>query len=231
MIWSIEKWWFWGSWPSRFRMRRVLFMKRALSPQIWICTLSFLHQNCYYAFSIQKISFLSSLVALSKAVRQYGFCKPNIVDQPVLEITQGWHPLQDMFCEIPIVKNDTDMTQSSIFFSSHSCDLSIWWYDDFSVEKVQVLCGPNGGGKSCYLKQVGIISILASMGSYVPAEACTLGCLDTLFACTSYHHSSWAEVGAMATESHILSRAFRGSTQRSLVLLDEVGRSTNDVGT
>ncbi len=156
----------------------------------------------------KRIAGLDVAVALAEAAHCFGWVRPVLVDEPVLHIREGRHPVVER--RLPaqrFVPNDTEM--------------------DGDSTRLVLLTGPNMAGKSTYMRQVALIVIMAQMGSYVPAQSATIGLVDRLF----------ARVGAqddiaggrstfmveMSETASILSRA----TARSLILLDEIGRGTS----
>ena len=146
------------------------------------------------------------LACLAERAYTLGFHAPNFTEQRGVQITQGWHP---------VVKNS-----STDAFIANDLSLS-------PHQSMLIVTGPNMGGKSTYMRQVALISLLAYVGSYVPAEAATLGPIDRIFTrigaaddLTSGRSTFMVE---MTETAHILHNA----SPYSLVLLDEIGRGTS----
>jgi DNA mismatch repair protein MutS len=151
---------------------------------------------------------LDVLAALAEAAARYGYVRPEVTGERVLDIRAGRHPVVEQALPggVPFVPNDVRLGND---------------------ERLLIITGPNMAGKSVLVRQVALITLMAHMGSFVPAESARIGLADRIF----------ARVGAsddiaqgrstflveMAEVAHILSEA----TLRSLVVLDEVGRGTS----
>jgi DNA mismatch repair protein MutS len=131
---------------------------------------------------------------------------PQIVVEPVLEIDSGYHPIVAELLEGAFVPNSLSFPREG-----PAC---------------YVITGPNMGGKSTYLRQAAVITILAQVGSFVPALAATVGIVDRIFArlgaADDLHEGESTFMVEMREASQILASA----TARSLVLIDELGRGT-----
>jgi len=146
-------------------------------------------------------------LALGEAAARYGYTRPEIDDGYVIDIKGGRHPVVERLLEGEFVPNDT-------LLSRQDCQLII-------------LTGPNMAGKSTYLRQVGLIVLLAQIGSFVPAERAKIGVVDRLFTRVGLYDEISAGRSTFMVEmvetAHILHQA----TPRSLILLDEIGRGTS----
>lgn len=149
---------------------------------------------------------LDALVALSLAAVNNQWVCPTVVDGQILDIQQGRHPIIEKLLGGSFIPNSV-----SFGVPEPTCF---------------VVTGPNMGGKSTYLRQTAIITILAQIGSYVPAEAATIGVVDRIFArlgsADDLHEGESTFMVEMREAAHILASA----TARSLVLIDELGRGT-----
>ena len=176
------------------------------------------------------------LVAFARAARAYGYARPVVVSpseadgEDFITIRAGRHAVQELRDRIhPIggefVPNNT------------SCGGSLA-YGGFEDARIHLITGPNGSGKSVYARQVAIVAFLAHVGSFVPADAAHLTCVDAIFASsprnvsvptTSFSAASEASemtTSAFAQELAHVSRALQFSSRRSIVLLDEFGKGT-----
>jgi DNA mismatch repair protein MutS len=154
----------------------------------------------------RALATLDALSALGETAARRRYVKPAIHQGDEIEIVQGRHPVIEVFNEDPFVPN-------SVYLNN-------------STDRLLVITGPNMGGKSTVLRQTAIISILAQMGSFVPAERARLPLLDRV----------WTRVGAsddlargrstFMVEMTETAAILHSSTPRSLVLLDEIGRGT-----
>ncbi|HZN55065.1 MAG TPA: DNA mismatch repair protein MutS, partial [Candidatus Polarisedimenticolaceae bacterium] len=147
------------------------------------------------------------LAALAQLAEERGYCRPTLVAEPMLRIVRGRHPVvEQMPLDGPFTPNDARLSSES--------------------GRVAILTGPNMGGKSTYLRQVGLIALLAQAGSFVPADEAEIGIVDRIF-CRVGASDNLAEgqstfMVEMAETANILHHA----TGSSLVLLDEIGRGT-----
>jgi DNA mismatch repair protein MutS len=155
---------------------------------------------------VSRLALLDVLASFARVARSERWCRPRLVPEPVLSITDGRHPVVEALRRRePFVPNDTDLGGEG---------------------RVVILTGPNMGGKSTYLRQNALVVLLAHAGSYVPAAAATVGVCDRIFtrvgASDSLARGESTFLTEMAETAHIL----RHATPRSLVVLDEIGRGT-----
>ena len=155
------------------------------------------------AYGLARVDVLSGLAVLAQERR---YCRPTIVDDRVLEIVDGRHPVLEQQLGSEFVAND-------VRFGG----------DD----SVALITGPNMAGKSTYIRQVALITLMAQLGSYVPARSATIGLCDRLFtrigASDELHRGQSTFMVEMTETANILNNA----TDRSLVILDEIGRGTS----
>lgn len=154
----------------------------------------------------RALACLDALGSLAETAVRRRFVRPTMHDGDQIEIIHGRHPVIEVFTEVPFVPN-------SIYLNN-------------STDRLLIITGPNMGGKSTVLRQTAIISILAQMGSFVPAESARLPLLDRI----------WTRVGAsddlargrstFMVEMTETAAILHSATPRSLVLLDEIGRGT-----
>jgi DNA mismatch repair protein MutS len=154
----------------------------------------------------RALAAMDALASLAEAAVRRRFVRPSMHDGDEIEIIQGRHPVIEVFNDEPFVPNNL--------------------YLNNSTDRLLIITGPNMGGKSTVLRQTAIISILAQMGGFVPAEKARLPLLDRV----------WTRVGAsddltrgrstFMVEMTETAAILRSATARSLVLLDEIGRGT-----
>ena len=156
--------------------------------------------------TIRALAQLDVLVCLAQRAEQLQLKRPTLSDTPGIHITQGRHPVVEQVLDAPFIPNDCVLTPD---------------------ERMMVVTGPNMGGKSTYMRQVALITLLAHAGSFVPAEVARIGPVDRIFSrigagddLTRGHSTFMVE---MVETAHIL----RHATERSLVLMDEIGRGTS----
>jgi DNA mismatch repair protein MutS len=155
-----------------------------------------------------RLGLLDALVSLARTARAGAWVRPRIVDEAVLVVEGGRHPVVEALRpREAFVPNDASLGSEG--------------------ERLVVLTGPNMGGKSTYLRQNALLVLLAHAGSYVPAAAATIGLTDRIFtrvgASDSLVRGESTFLVEMAETAHIL----RHATERSLVILDEIGRGTS----
>jgi DNA mismatch repair protein MSH6 len=162
-------------------------------------------------------AMLDALGSLAQIASQPGFCRPQIVDcppsaKPGIEVIQGRHPC-------------VDVTHSGGDFIPN--DLILGGKFDPDGSSVLLLSGPNMGGKSTLLRQTCLITILAQVGSFVPAERCSLTPIDRIFTRLGASDRILCGQSTFFVELAETAAAVRGATRRSLVIMDELGRGTS----
>ncbi len=157
--------------------------------------------------SARVLAKLDVVAALAEIAATQGYIRPDMVDDDLLEIEEGRHPVVEQ--TLPgsrFVPNDT------IFEPG---------------ERIRILTGPNMSGKSTFLRQVALIVLLAQTGSFVPAKSARIGLIDRIFtrigAQDEIHAGQSTFMVEMVETANILNHA----TTRSLLILDEIGRGTS----
>jgi len=161
-----------------------------------------LHRTAAFVATVDVLSCLAEVAALN------GYVEPVVDDGRVLEIHQGRHPVVEM------LQND------GRFVPNNS-------YMDDDVHRIQLLTGPNMGGKSTYLRQVALIAIMAQMGSFVPAESARVGVFDRIFTRVGASDNLARGASTFLVEMQETANILHNATPASLVILDEVGRGTS----
>nr|XP_033719918.1 mutS protein homolog 5 isoform X9 [Tursiops truncatus] len=152
-------------------------------------------------------SRLDVLLALASAARDYGYSRPRYSPRLLgVRIQNGRHPLMEL-CARTFVPNSAECGGYK--------------------GRVKVITGPNSSGKSIYLKQVGLITFMALVGSFVPAEEAEIGAVDAIF--TRIHSCESISLGlsTFMIDLNQVAKAVNNATERSLVLIDEFGKGTN----
>ena len=155
------------------------------------------------------IAELDVLLGFAYAARRYDYCRPKIDDDIVIDIQEGRHPVIEQLLppDQPYVPNDTRLEN-----------------DD---QQVLLITGPNMVGKSALLRQVALITLMAQIGSYVPAQRARIGLVDKIFTRVGASDNVSAGESTFMVEMSETARIANSATDRSLILLDEIGRGTS----
>ncbi|CAO3702359.1 unnamed protein product [Rhizopus stolonifer] len=170
---------------------------------------------------VDTLSYLDCLIALSVTALKFGYVKPVMTDTNVLEIKKGRHPLQEL-CVETFIPNDTHLEGGKGFGNNSTVA------DDDRINSIQVVTGANFSGKSVYLKQVALVTFMAHIGSFIPASSATVGITDKLFTRTQTLETISKPQSAFAYDLQQLQKALSNSTCRSLVIIDEFGKGTEN---
>ncbi len=157
------------------------------------------------AAAVAEIDALGSLANV--AVRD-GYCRPDVDESGVIEITAGRHPVVERVLKDSLfVPNDTFMGEKE--------------------QRVAIITGPNMAGKSTYMRQVALIVLLAQIGSFVPAAAAHIGVVDRIFTRIGASDDLAAGQSTFMVEMTEVADILRHATKKSLLILDEIGRGTS----
>jgi DNA mismatch repair protein MutS len=151
------------------------------------------------------------------------FCQPEFVDEPVLEIEQGRHPVVAPVLEGGFVPNDTSLRavstpQSAVGNPQSSIP---------NPQSLALITGPNMAGKSTYIRQVALLTLLAHCGCWVPAKRMRLGVVDRIFTRVGASDELARGQSTFMVEMLETANILHNATERSLVILDEIGRGTS----
>ncbi|KAG5735367.1 Prohibitin-2 [Termitomyces sp. T112] len=166
---------------------------------------------------------LDCLLAFAEASQTYNYRRPVMVDDNIIDIYQGRHPLQEQVIDT-FVPNDALLvggTGSGPTFRNGK-DIS----DSEQQNSVLLCTGANACGKSIYLKQIALIQYMAQIGCFVPAQSAKLGLVDRIFTRISTKESVSKVQSAFMIDLNQVSLALRNCSARSLILLDEFGKGT-----
>ncbi|KAK0244297.1 muts domain V-domain-containing protein [Armillaria nabsnona] len=166
---------------------------------------------------------LDCLLAFADASRLYGYRRPTMVDQNIIDIKQGRHPLQEQVVDT-YVPNDAHLTGG--FYDPSDLLSDNTRSSDKTWNSVVLCTGANACGKSVFLKQIAMIQFMAQIGCFVPADSATLGVVDKIFTRISTRESVSKVQSAFMIDLNQVSLALRNSTARSLIILDEFGKGT-----
>ena len=158
----------------------------------------------------RALATLDVLCALAERALTLNWCAPQFSREPCLEIEAGRHPVVEMRL------NET----SAGTFIANDTRLG-------PKQRMQIITGPNMGGKSTYMRQVAVIVMLASIGSYVPAAACRLGPIDAIHTRIGAADDLANAQSTFMLEMLEAAQILHSATPNSLVLMDEIGRGTS----
>jgi DNA mismatch repair protein MutS len=177
-----------------------------------------------YAEAVAELDVLACFADVS---RRYGYVRPTVVDEPVLDVRQGRHPVLDRILEDRFVPNDCALGRSAVPDRTDEDPTDDGAAGNAPAGTLAIITGPNMAGKSTYIRQVALIALMAHTGCFVPAESATVGLMDRLFtrigASDELHAGQSTFMVEMTETANILHHA----TDRSLVILDEIGRGTS----
>ncbi|MFY7998844.1 MAG: DNA mismatch repair protein MutS [Candidatus Kapaibacteriota bacterium] len=154
------------------------------------------------------VAAIDCLQSFAQAAREYDYVCPDVDESDTLHIEDGRHPVVERLLPIgeKYVANSTQM--------------------DTRREQMHIITGPNMSGKSSYLRQIGLITLLAHIGAFVPAKKAHIGLIDRIFTRVGAQDNITAGESTFLVEMQEAANIINNATQKSLILLDEVGRGT-----
>jgi DNA mismatch repair protein MutS len=155
----------------------------------------------------QAVAQIDVIQSLAAAAKQHRFRRPIVDDSKVIDLRGSRHPVLERVVKEPFVPNDLQM--------------------DLDRKQFALITGPNMSGKSTFLRQVALVVVLAQMGSFVPADRARIGLVDSIFTRVGAGDRLTRGESTFLVEMKETAKILDGMTQRSLVLLDEVGRGTS----
>jgi DNA mismatch repair protein MutS len=155
------------------------------------------------------LAHVDAFVSLAQVAAERGYVRPTFVDGSSIDIVDGRHPVVEALLGSSFVPNDLHAHEDAARFI--------------------VLTGPNMGGKSTYLRQAALLVILAQIGSFVPAKSATLGVVDRIFTRIGAGDDLASGQSTFYVEMAETAAILRRATNRSLLLVDEVGRGTGTI--
>jgi DNA mismatch repair protein MutS len=162
----------------------------------------------------RALSVLDVAAALAVLAEEQGYCRPHVDGSKDFAIVAGRHPVVEQALR----------RQSEHPFVANNCDLSPEGDGEFGA--IWLLTGPNMGGKSTFLRQNALIAIMAQMGSFVPAGSASIGVVDRLFSRVGASDDLARGRSTFMVEMVETAAILNQATDRSLVILDEIGRGT-----
>ncbi len=157
----------------------------------------------------QLIAMLDCFINFAETAIEHNYTKPDVNENDIVQIKNGRHPVVEK-----ILPYGEKFTPNDTFI-------------DNAKNQIMIITGPNMAGKSVYLRQVGLIVLLAQIGSFVPAESATIGLVDKIFTRVGASDNLASGESTFLVEMHEAANIVNNATPQSLILLDEVGRGTS----
>ncbi len=158
----------------------------------------------------RAIAHLDVFCSLADVAMREGYSRPTLTDDDLLIIKDGRHPVVERMLAsdsgVRYVPNDVHFD---------------------AISRIHIITGPNMAGKSTFIRQVAIITLMAQIGSFVPADEATIGVVDRIFARIGAQDEIHAGYSTFMVEMIETARLLSGSSKRSLLILDEIGRGTS----
>jgi DNA mismatch repair protein MutS len=174
----------------------------------------------------RAVAAIDILCGLAEVAVYQGYCRPNMVESREITIIDGRHPVVEQSLPAGFFVPNSAYLGSRESGVRSSEEISPLPTPHSPLPDLIILTGPNASGKSCYLRQVGLIQLLAQTGSYVPAASATLGICDRIFTRVGAVDDLATGQSTFMVEMNETANILNHATSRSLVLLDEIGRGT-----
>ncbi len=149
---------------------------------------------------------LDALLSLATVADERGWTRPELVEEPALDIREGRHPVLEKILADRFVPNDTVVSGDA---------------------RILLITGPNMAGKSTYLRQTALLVLMAHVGSFVPAASARIGLADRIFARVGASDDLARNASTFMVEMSETANILNHATERSLLILDEIGRGTS----
>lgn len=154
----------------------------------------------------QAVAEFDVLNNLALCAERLNFCQPVMLEESIINIQQGRHPVVEAVLDKPFIANDTILNDK---------------------RRTLIITGPNMGGKSTYMRQTALIVLLAHVGSFVPATAAEIGLVDQIFTRIGSADDLAGGRSTFMVEMSETANILNNATSKSLVLMDEIGRGTS----
>ena len=154
------------------------------------------------------ISEIDALASFAEVAHRYNYCQPEFTKGSNLIIENGRHPLIEQIDQsVRFISNDTFL--------------------DSVEQQIMIITGPNMAGKSTYLRQVALITLMAQIGSFVPADKVNMGITDRIFSRVGAQDHLLKGQSTFMVEMNETANILNNATPNSLIILDEIGRGTS----
>lgn len=154
----------------------------------------------------QSIAIIDCLVSLASVAKEQGYFRPNMSDGGAVKLTDSRHPVvEQLVADKSFVPNDVNLNQD---------------------QQLLIITGPNMAGKSVFMRQVALITLMAHIGSFVPAKQATIGLVDRVFVRSGAGDAISQGLSTFMVEMVETAQILNLATDKSLVIMDEIGRGT-----
>ena len=157
--------------------------------------------------SAQGVARLDAVISFAAVALENGYHRPEVNDGNEIIIKDGRHPVVEKLSSVPFVSNDTLL--------------------DCGENRCAIITGPNMAGKSTYMRQVAIITIMAQVGSFVPAREAKIGIVDAVYTRVGASDDLASGKSTFMVEMSEVASILKNATSKSLLILDEIGRGTS----
>ena len=182
---------------------KALALEKRLWEELFDLLMPHLERLQELAASLSQLDVLQNLAERADSLN---YCRPTLTDNAELQIDAGRHPVVEQVLDVPFIANPIELN---------------------SKRQMLIITGPNMGGKSTYMRQTALIALLAHIGSYVPAEAATIGSIDRIFTRIGAQDDLASGRSTFMVEMTETANILHNATKNSLVLMDEIGRGTS----
>ena len=150
---------------------------------------------------------LDVLCSFAEVASSNQYCRPEVTPTGPIAILDGRHPVVEKMLQLPFVPNDTALDQNGC--------------------RCMVITGPNMAGKSTYMRQVALITLMAQVGSFVPAQQASIGMADAIFTRVGASDDLASGQSTFMVEMNEVAQILKNATAQSLLIFDEIGRGTS----
>ncbi len=182
---------------------KALAIEKQLWEQLFDLLLPHLEQMQNLASALSQLDVLQNL---SERADSLQYCRPELTETAGIHIANGRHPVVEQVMETPFIANPVTLNPE---------------------RKMLIITGPNMGGKSTYMRQTALITLLAHIGAYVPADVAKIGPVDRIFTRIGASDDLASGRSTFMVEMTETANILHNATQNSLVLMDEIGRGTS----
>lgn len=183
---------------------RLLLLESTLYAEIKQALLACTERLQQDAALLSKLDVYQSFAEVAVSNR---YVRPELVSEPILVIENGRHPIVEQLRKEPFIPNDVHL--------------------DVEKERLLIVTGPNMAGKSTYMRQVALITLMAHIGSFVPADRARLGIVDRIFTRIGASDDLSQGESTFMVEMSEMANIVHNATRNSLLILDEIGRGTS----